>query len=99
MAGLNSSEKTPHDDRSSSLSDQTQESPDKLKHLDLEGQDNAFTVQSDSETGDVGRQIELEAENSIKYRTCSWQKVWHTPKTAKKSEEVNGGCGLLTRDD
>ncbi|EAW07759.1 putative neutral amino acid permease [Aspergillus clavatus NRRL 1] len=75
MAGLNSSEKTPHDDRSSSLSDQTQESPDKLKHLDLEGQDNAFTVQSDSETGDVGRQIELEAENSIKYRTCSWQKT------------------------
>lgn len=23
----------------------------------------------------VGRQLELEATNSIKYRTCSWQKV------------------------
>ena len=23
----------------------------------------------------VGKQLELEATNSIKYRTCSWQKV------------------------
>jgi hypothetical protein len=23
----------------------------------------------------VGKQVELEAENAIKYRTCSWQKV------------------------
>jgi hypothetical protein len=23
----------------------------------------------------VGKQLELEAENAIKYRTCSWQKV------------------------
>lgn len=23
----------------------------------------------------VGKQMELEAENAIKYRTCSWQKV------------------------
>ena len=28
----------------------------------------------DSEFG-VGKQLELEATNSIKYRTCSWQKV------------------------
>lgn len=28
----------------------------------------------DSELG-VGKQLELEATNSIKYRTCSWQKV------------------------
>lgn len=73
MAWFTSAEKPPNDDRSSSMSDQNQDSPDKLKHLDLEGQGNA--VQSDSENGDVGRQIELEAENSIKYRTCSWQKV------------------------
>jgi hypothetical protein len=24
---------------------------------------------------DVGRQVELEAENAIRYRTCSWEKV------------------------
>ncbi|GES58989.1 amino acid transporter [Aspergillus terreus] len=55
--------------RSSSVSDP---SPDKLK-LDLENQSR--NVQSDSDTDDVGRQIELEAGNSIKYRTCSWQKT------------------------
>src|SRR5215471_10406644 len=25
----------------------------------------------------VGKQMELEAKNAIKYRTCSWQKVRH----------------------
>ncbi|KAH1496717.1 hypothetical protein LV164_001098 [Aspergillus fumigatus] len=73
MAWFTSSEKFPKDDRSSSASDQARDSPDKLKQLDLEGQGHG--VQSDSENGDVGRQIELEAENSIKYRTCSWQKT------------------------
>ena len=29
----------------------------------------------DPETDSVGKQMELEASNSIKYRTCSWQKV------------------------
>lgn len=29
---------------------------------------------SDSQLS-VGKQLELEASNSIKYRTCSWQKV------------------------
>ena len=50
---------------------------EKLKEQDLENQGydpTSATVQSDSEES-VGRQIELEAENSIKYRTCSWQKV------------------------
>lgn len=35
-------------------------------------------VLGDSETESqlsVGKQLELEATNSIKYRTCSWQKV------------------------
>ena len=27
----------------------------------------------------VGKQLELEQSNSIKYRTCSWQKVQQTP--------------------
>lgn len=26
----------------------------------------------------VGKQLELESTNSIKYRTCSWQKVIHS---------------------
>lgn len=43
--------------------------------LDPESQIPQGTLTSDSESGDVGRQIELEAGNSIKYRTCSWQKV------------------------
>ncbi|KAL4893993.1 transmembrane amino acid transporter protein-domain-containing protein [Aspergillus ambiguus] len=55
--------------RSSSVSDT---SPDKLK-LDLENQSR--TAPSESESDAVGRQIELEAGNSIKYRTCSWQKT------------------------
>ena len=32
-------------------------------------------VDQNSELG-VGKQLELEATNSIKYRTCSWQKVF-----------------------
>lgn len=46
----------------------------KTKEADLEGLTDT-DVRSDSETDAVGRQIQLEAENSIKYRTCSWQKV------------------------
>jgi hypothetical protein len=33
------------------------------------GDDNSSTTLS------IGKQIELEADNAIKYRTCSWQKV------------------------
>ncbi|KAL4809576.1 transmembrane amino acid transporter protein-domain-containing protein [Aspergillus unguis] len=40
---------------------------------DLEQQPNLGL--SDSESGEIGRQIELESDNSIKYRTCSWQKT------------------------
>jgi hypothetical protein len=32
-------------------------------------------VDSSSTTESIGRQIEMESENTIKYRTCSWQKV------------------------
>ena len=32
-------------------------------------------VTTDEEKLDVGKQLELESTNSIKYRTCSWQKV------------------------
>ena len=55
----------------------------KLKDLDdLESQGrrrsshhHVTAVDSSSTTESVGRQIEMESENSIKYRTCSWQKV------------------------
>jgi hypothetical protein len=87
MAWFTSSEKPPNDDRSSSVTDQARASPDKLKQLDLEGQGHG--VQSDSENGDVGRQIELEAENSIKYRTCSWQKVIATGWAIWMAQSVN----------
>jgi hypothetical protein len=33
---------------------------------DVDDSDESFTI---------GRQMEMEAENAIKYRTCSWQKV------------------------
>lgn len=29
----------------------------------------------DEDRADVGKQLALEADNSIRYRTCSWQKV------------------------
>jgi len=33
-------------------------------------------LMGDADSGlDVGRQLELESSNAIKYRTCSWQKV------------------------
>lgn len=61
------------------LNDKLDQDP-KLKDFDLEGQGRRLShshvaVDSSSTTESVGRQIELEAENGIKYRTCSWQKV------------------------
>lgn len=32
-------------------------------------------VDSDSEGSIIGKQMAMEAENAIKYRTCSWQKA------------------------
>ncbi|KAL3480153.1 transmembrane amino acid transporter protein-domain-containing protein [Aspergillus californicus] len=71
MAGFTTEKPAKHDGISSS------DNPaDKIKDKDLERQtDPAGGIFSDSESGEVGRQIELEAENSIKYRTCSWQKT------------------------
>lgn len=48
----------------------------KEETVDVEKHGQAdLSVHSGSDVESVGRQIELEAENSIKYRTCSWQKV------------------------
>lgn len=60
------------DEDSQSFASERADSPDKVKDLENQRQPG---VQSDSDTDDVGRQIEMEAGNSIKYRTCSWQKV------------------------
>lgn len=66
-------------DHSPDLSDKDHDS--KLKDYDVEGQgrrrSSRVTALGDgsSTTESVGRQIEMEAENTIKYRTCSWQKT------------------------
>ena len=70
MAGLFGSNKAePEPELNRSLG--SDNSAERMKDKDLENQQQG----SDSESGEIGRQIELEAENSIKYRTCSWQKV------------------------
>ncbi|KAJ5677851.1 uncharacterized protein N7477_003484 [Penicillium maclennaniae] len=66
----------------SSMSDQSDKLEDpKLKDYDAEGQGrrsshhHVTAIDSSSMTESIGRQIELESENTIKYRTCSWQKT------------------------
>lgn len=65
-------------DQSHDLSDKFDYDP-KLKNHDLEGGRRLSHIRvatdSSSTTESIGRQIEMEAENGIKYRTCSWQKV------------------------
>lgn len=67
-------------DRSPNLNKQLDQNQ-KLKDLDLEDQDRRHShhhvtaIDSSSTSESVGRQIEMESENTIKYRTCSWQKV------------------------
>ncbi|KAB8210538.1 transmembrane amino acid transporter protein-domain-containing protein [Aspergillus parasiticus] len=60
------------DEDRQSFASERDDSPDKVKDLENQRQPGA---QSDSDTDDIGRQIEMEAGNSIKYRTCSWQKT------------------------
>lgn len=71
--------------RRSFTSDQLDPANDKVK-LDLETQQPSG-MDSGSEGDDVGRQIELEAGNSIKYRTCSWQKVRRSRIRAHEKEK------------
>ena len=65
---------------STELSDVSEQEP-KLKDFDIENQPrrssqhNVTAIDSLSTTETIGRQIEIESENTIKYRTCSWQKV------------------------
>jgi hypothetical protein len=97
MAGPNQSTAAPdpvgwdHDrDISSSpdLSDKSEEP--KLKDYDIESHgrrrssQHVHALDSSSTTESVGRQIELESENTIKYRTCSWQKVGFMSKLASQ---------------
>ncbi|KAJ5378924.1 hypothetical protein N7509_012043 [Penicillium cosmopolitanum] len=67
-------------DHSPDLSDKEQER--KLKDYDAESghgrrhsHHHVTALDLSSTTESVGRQIEMEAENTIKYRTCSWQKT------------------------
>jgi len=39
--------------------------------------DSAMGDSSTDVSVSIGKQMELEADNAIKYRTCSWQKVCH----------------------
>lgn len=39
------------------------------------------TVGPLQEIDSYGKLVEMEAENAIKYRTCSWQKVRRTPSS------------------
>lgn len=67
-------------DRSRDLNDKLEQNQ-KMKDNDLEGQGRRLShhhvtaIDSSSTSESVGRQIEMESENTIKYRTCSWQKV------------------------
>ncbi|KAJ5561925.1 hypothetical protein N7535_003612 [Penicillium sp. DV-2018c] len=69
-----------HDRGSPELSDKSGQEP-KLKDFDVEGQGrrhshhHVHSLDSSSTTESIGRQIEMESENTIKYRTCSWQKT------------------------
>ncbi|KAJ5382894.1 Amino acid transporter transmembrane [Penicillium concentricum] len=61
------------------LSDKSEQDP-KLKDFDIEGQgrrgsQHVAPIDSSSTTESIGRQIDMESENTIKYRTCSWQKT------------------------
>jgi hypothetical protein len=42
----------------------------------LRGYDFGTEGDTDGSSDILGKQIEMEAENAIQYRTCSWQKVW-----------------------
>lgn len=41
--------------------------------------DPEMGVDSDSEASIIGKQMAMEAENAIKYRSCSWQKAYIIP--------------------
>lgn len=44
----------------------------------------------------VGKQMEMEAENAIKYRTCSWQKVCCGPNVLLRTFCANGATDCRT---
>lgn len=62
-AGITNDSKNPDD-----LYDPEDQSANGRRRLSRVADDSSSTLS-------VGKQIELEADNAIKYRTCSWQKV------------------------
>lgn len=65
-------------DREESVLPKQQDTKLKQHEYDVESQPRRDSriapVQAEDRTS-IGKQLELEAENAIKYRTCSWQKV------------------------
>lgn len=93
------------EDRSPDLSDELNHNQ-KLKSVDLEGQGrrqshhHVTTVDDTSSTSEsVGRQIELESENQIKYRTCSWEKVRDLDSVTKLAPWALADSLETTRQD
>lgn len=43
--------------------------------------DPEMGVDSDSEASIIGKQMAMEAENAIKYRSCSWQKAYYSSRS------------------
>lgn len=87
-------------DRSPDLSDKMEDP--KLKDFDAEDQGHGrrrshhhvTSVDASSTTESIGRQIEMESENTIKYRTCSWQKVNFEPGAAfEYTTNALANCG------
>jgi hypothetical protein len=64
--------------RNSDSSDGNVAKPDKTYDPESGLSEKNYRGDIDSDSSNsitVGKQIEMEAENAIKYRTCSWQKV------------------------
>lgn len=53
-------------------------SSEEKKDVELGGlaHGRGITADDSDESITVGKQMEMEADNAIKYRTCSWQKVY-----------------------
>lgn len=80
--GLFGSKTAADADHNSNSSDEKVSKPDKA--YDAEAglgrieQPSRRDVGSEEDSITIGKQIEMEAENAIKYRTCSWPKVRHS---------------------
>jgi hypothetical protein len=63
------------DARKNSNSSNDEKTDPELGRLEKPSRRDMAGDDSSDQSITVGKQMELEAENAIKYRTCSWQKV------------------------